>query len=167
MRPVRKERPDVRALARLIIDLAAQRCRVARDRTPSPCLEEVGWRAGTARKAIGVNELVWYQLRFPGSLDVQSAVGFVRSLAARGRAGWISPTRPLVFELQADRHGVAFLVGLPESEAGRLKRSMETWLPGLAVELAVVRHGETELANLAVELRLRFAAPAIAQRVAA
>lgn len=98
------------------------------------------------------SHLAWYRLDFPGSLDAEGAVAFVRSLAGRGRAGWVAPTNPLVFELRGDRHGVRFLVGLPESEARRLRGSMESWLPGLSVQLSPEAHGA---AGLAVELRLR------------
>lgn len=101
------------------------------------------------------SKIVWYQLTFPGSLDASGAVAFVRSLAARGRAGWISPTRPLVFELRANRRGARFMVGLPQAEATRLRAAMESWLPGLAVVLDPPGDGVTDRGDLAVELRLR------------
>lgn len=95
---------------------------------------------------------LWYELTFPANLPAEAAIGFVRSLATRGRAGWLSPLRPIVFELRANKAGVRWLVGLPEAEAKRLQTSLENWLPGLAVvPVSVGRSGS----GLAVELRLR------------
>jgi hypothetical protein len=95
---------------------------------------------------------VWYELTFPANLPAEAAISFMRSLASRGRAGWLSPLRPIVFELRANKAGVRWLVGLPEEEARRLQASLENWLPGLAV--APVAVGQSG-GDLAVELRLR------------
>jgi hypothetical protein len=97
-------------------------------------------------------KLSWFDLTFTGGLTTEQAVGFVRSLAARGRAGWISPVAPLVFELRADKRGVRWLVGLPERESQDLTGRLESWLPGLAVT-PVPATGSVE--GLAIEVRLR------------
>jgi hypothetical protein len=98
------------------------------------------------------SQQAWYELTFPANLPVESAISFVRSLATRGRAGLVAPLRPVVFELHANREGVRWLVGLPDTEAKRLQASLENWLPGLAVVPAV---GKRSRLGLSVELRLR------------
>ena len=102
-------------------------------------------------------DMVWCQLRFPAELEAELAVAWLRSLAARGRAGWWSVVQPLVFELRMEAGGASWWVGLPSREATALSRQLEDWLPGLAVlpeasaEVADVSQGS----GLAVELGLR------------
>lgn len=99
-----------------------------------------------------MSRLVWCELTFPGGLETDAALSFVRSLATRGRAGWLTSLRPIVFELHAAKSRVRWLVGLPEPEAAGLRESLEVWLPGLAV---VPVSGRPALDRaLAVELRL-------------
>ena len=50
-------------------------------------------------------DLVWCELRFPAEMEAELAVAWLRSLAARGRAGWWSVVQPLVFELRLDAAG--------------------------------------------------------------
>lgn len=95
---------------------------------------------------------VWFELTFPANLTTDAGVSFVRSLATRGRAGWLMPLRPIVFELRANRKGVRWLVGLPDTEAKRLQASLESWLPGLAVVPLAAKRSRSDLS---VELRLR------------
>jgi len=97
-------------------------------------------------------KLSWFELTFTAGLTPDQAIGFVRSLASRGRAGWISPVAPLVFELRADKHGVRWLVGLFERESQDLAGRLEFWLPGLAVT-PLPATGLVE--GLAIEVRLR------------
>lgn len=97
-------------------------------------------------------KLSWYELTFTAGLTTEQAVGFVRSMAARGRAGWISPVAPLVFELRAGPREVRWLVGLPDRESRDLAGRLESWLPGLAV--TPVSANEPVL-GMAIEVRLR------------
>ena len=103
------------------------------------------------------SEVVWCQLRFPAEMGAELAVAWLRSLTARGRAGWWSVVQPLVFELRLEAGTASWWVGLPGSEATALSRQLEGWLPGLAV----LPDAATEVADapqgsvLAVELGLR------------
>ena len=102
-------------------------------------------------------EVVWCQLRFPAEMEAELAIAWLRSLTARGRAGWWSVVRPLVFELRLEAGAASWWVGLPSREATALSRQLEDWLPGLAV----LRDAATEVTDvsqgsvLAVELGLR------------
>lgn len=97
-------------------------------------------------------KLSWFDLTFTAGLTPDQAIGFVRSLASRGRAGWISPVAPLVFELRADKAGVRWLVGLPERESQDLAGRLEAWLPGLAVTPVPAT---APVEGPAIEVRLR------------
>jgi hypothetical protein len=101
--------------------------------------------------------MVWCQLRFPAEMEAELAVAWLRSLAARGRAGWWSVVQPLVFELRLDAVGASWWVGLPGSEATAISRQLEDWLPGLAVlpEAATEAGDASHGTALAVELGLR------------
>ena len=70
-------------------------------------------------------DLVWCELRFPAEMEAELAVAWLRSLAARGRAGWWSVVQPLVFELRLDAAGASWWVGLHRSEATALRRQLE------------------------------------------
>ena len=106
-------------------------------------------------------DLVWCELRFPAEMEAELAVAWLRSLAARGRAGWWSVVQPLVFELRLDAAGASWWVGLHRSEATALRRQLEDWLPGVAVlpeEAAKASVGSPTASagtTLAVELGLR------------
>ncbi len=101
----------------------------------------------------GPGRLAWFELTFPAGLPAEAAVRFVRSLASRGRSGWLVSLRPVVFELRATKTGAAWFVGLPENEARRLRSAMESWLPGLAVSPLKVATDASD--GMAVEVRLR------------
>ena len=101
--------------------------------------------------------MVWCQLRFPAEMEAELAVAWLRSLAARGRAGWWSVVQPLVFELRLAAGAASWWVGLPGGEATVLSRQLEDWLPGLAVlpEVATKPTDASQGSVLAVELGLR------------
>ena len=101
--------------------------------------------------------MVWCQLRFPAEMEAELAVAWLRSLAARGRAGWWSVVQPLVFELRMEAGAASWWVGLPGSEATALSRQLESWLPGLAVlpEVTTKPTDTSQGSVLAVELGLR------------
>ncbi len=103
------------------------------------------------------SDMVWCQLHFLAEMEAELAVSWLRSLAARGRAGWRSVVQPLVFELRLVTGGTSWWVGLPSREATALSRQLEDWLPGLAVlpEATMKATDASHGSVLAVELGLR------------
>jgi hypothetical protein len=102
------------------------------------------------------SDMVWCQLRFPAELEVELAEAWLRSAAARGRAGLWTPVQPLVFELRLETGAASWWAGMPSAEATALRRQMEDWLPGLAVlsEMAPQEAVAQQGSGLAVELGL-------------
>ncbi|MBK6968528.1 MAG: hypothetical protein IPH29_05275 [Candidatus Microthrix sp.] len=152
---VRRSKPDVQRLAQALIEIAMSQAEVVVDEPEDD--------AGEATKAASWRrpDLVWCELRFPAEMEAELAVAWLRSLAARGQAGWWSVVQPLVFELRLDAAGASWWVGLPSSEATALRRQLEDWLPGVAVlpeEAAKASVGSPTASagtTLAVELGLR------------
>lgn len=99
-----------------------------------------------------MSQMTWHQVDFPTGLTTDQAVGFVRSLATRGRAGWLMPKRPLIFEFRATRDQRTWHIGLPEAESRDLTQRVEQWLPGAALH-ASSQSPTSE--GVAIELRLR------------
>jgi len=80
--------------------------------------------------------VVWHRIEFPPDLEADAVVGFVRSLAARGRHGLWNQARPIIFEVTSTAAGVEWRVGVDDRDLAPVLRQLRHHLPDLIVEPA-------------------------------
>lgn len=94
----------------------------------------------------------WYALTFPADLSPDAVTGFMRSLAARGRKGWLGGGRTILFETEHTGQHWQWRLGVRRDDAASVLRLLRAHLPQIAYEPIEVPR---PLISRGVELRLR------------
>lgn len=100
----------------------------------------------------GPRDLRWFELTFPTSLDPDVVVGFMRSLAARSRRGWLGRGRAITFEIETHGRDWQWRIGIPEHDVSPVIQQLRTLMPQVGYQPTT--RTAPALAR-GVELRLR------------
>lgn len=101
-----------------------------------------------------MSRFAWYALTFPADLSPDAVTQFMRSLAARGRKGWIGGGRSILFETEHTGRDWQWRLGVRTDEAAAVLRLLRSHLPQVAYEAV---DNPRSLVSRGVELRLRSA----------
>ncbi len=100
----------------------------------------------------GPRDLRWFELTFPASLDANEVVGFMRSLAARSRRGWLGGGRAITFEIETHGRDWQWRIGIPEDDIAPAIQQLRTHMPQVGYQPNI---RVTPALARGVELRLR------------
>lgn len=100
----------------------------------------------------GPQDLRWFELSFPASLDADDVVGFMRSLAARSRRGWLGGGRAITLEIETHGRDWQWRVGIPEHDVAPTIQQLRMLLPQVGHQ-PTIRVAPS--LDRGVELRLR------------
>jgi hypothetical protein len=79
--------------------------------------------------------LSWYELSFPGDLDSEGVVHFVRTLAVRPRRGALRTALPVICDVEGHDGHLVWRLGVASSDEKRILTSLRQALPEVQAEV--------------------------------